>query len=201
MQMTEQEKSFIEGCCKADLKTIKTCIKYNVNIHIEDDWCISIVSTNGYSQIVRYLLENGISDSIAAKKGVLRYAIHFRDYELAEYLMARSDEYKADDGAIQWAADNGDLRAVQLLLPYTLCLNWIYCSACKRGHIDLINYLNDNEIYKYDSEIKLALNWAAEGSKWEVIDLLLNESIVDYNTMGDIARAKYEKWKKSVSMD
>lgn len=197
--MTPQEKSFIEACCKADLKTIKTCIKYNVNIHIEDDWAISIASENGYSQVVRFLLENGITDSIASNKKALAYAIHFRDYDLAEYLISRSDEYKSDDAAIQWAADKGDLKAIQLLITYTTCLNWIYCSACKSGNVDIINFLNDNEIYKIDSEIKLALNWAAERSRWEIIDLLLNESIVDYSTMGSIGREKYEKWKSSIS--
>lgn len=197
--MTDQEKSFIESCCKADLKSIKTCVKYNVNIHVEDDWCIKIASRNGYSQIVRYLLESGISDKVAAEYSVLGYAIHFNDYELAKYLMSRSDEYKVDDAGIQWAADKGDLVAIQLLLPYTTCLNWIYCSACKHGHIEIVNYLNDNEIYKYDKEIRLALNWAAEGSKWEIIDLLLKESIVDYNTMSEIYRVKYEKWKNSIT--
>lgn len=197
--MTDQEKIFIEGCCKADLKSIKTCINYNVDIHVEDDWCIKIASRNGYSKIVRYLLESGISDKVAAEYSVLGYAIHFKDYELTEYLMARSDEYKSDDAGIQWAANMGDLRAIQLLLPYTTCLNWIYCFACKHGHIDVVEYLNDNEIYKYDKEIRLALNWAAEGLKWEIIDLLLNASIVDYNTMSEKNKVKYEMWKNSIT--
>lgn len=199
--MTDQEKAFIESCFNADLKAIKTCIKYGVDIHVENDWCIDIASRNNHSDLVRFLLENGISDESAANKKVLAYSIHNDNLELAKYLIQRSDEYKNDTASVQWAAANGKIEAIELLLPYIKDLRWIYCNAAKHGHLDLIRYLNDNSIYNLDTAMNLVLNWAAHGGKWQVISLLVEEKIVDYKTLSDSEQIKYEQWKDSFKIN
>ena len=197
--MTDQEKAFIECCVKGDLKSIKACIKNKVDIHVEDDWCIDIVSRNNHSSIVEYLLENGISDESAAKKKILAYSIHNNDLALAKYLMNRSDFYKNDSASVQWAAANGKIEAIELLVPYVKDLRWVYCNAAKHGHINLIKFLNNNSIYNYDSAMNLVLNWAAHGGKWSVISLLIEENIVGIETLAESGRSKYEQWENTAN--
>jgi ankyrin repeat protein len=193
--MTDQEKSFIEACFRMDLKSIKQCIQYNVDIHTEDDWCIDIAARKGDSKIIKFFLENGISHSSAAKKLTLAYAVHNEDLDLVRYLVSISEEYKKDSASIQWAAAKGNKVAVELLLPYVNDLRWVYCNAAKFGHIDLIRYLNDNNIYEHDSALNLTLNWAAQSKNWEIIDLLLSEGIVEKSTLSERLIPNYDEWK------
>jgi ankyrin repeat protein len=197
--MTDQEKLFIESCFKGDLKTIKSCVKFNVDIHIENDWCIDIASRNNHFELIKFLLENGISDEAASKKKILAYSIHNNNLELTKYLINRSDEYKNDSTSVQWAAANGKIEAIKLLLPFINDLRWVYCNAAKHGHVDLIHYLNDNSIYNHDSAMNLVLNWAANGRKWNAIKVLVEENIVDFETLSETQRLKYEQWKDTAN--
>jgi ankyrin repeat protein len=197
--MTDQEKAFIESCIKGDLKSIKTCINYNVDVNIENSWGIEVAARNNHSMIVKHLLENGVTNQAAANKKILAQSINHNNLELANYLINRSEEYKNDTMALQWAATNGNIEAITLLLPYIKDLRWVYCYAAKNGHIDLIHYLNDNNIYNYDSAIDLVLNWAAHGRKWNIITLLVKENIVNYETLVKKERIKYEDWMLACS--
>ena len=66
--MTDQERIFIEHCFENKISAIKTCIKHNVNIHVENDWCIDIAVKKGYNKLVKFFLENGITHESASKK-------------------------------------------------------------------------------------------------------------------------------------
>lgn len=98
--MTDQEKSFIESCFDGELRGVKTCIKYGVNFHVENDWCIDVAARKGRSKLIMFLLENGITHESASKKSVLAYAAHHQDKSLVKYLISHSDEYKNDSAAL-----------------------------------------------------------------------------------------------------
>jgi ankyrin repeat protein len=195
--MTSQEKIFIEHCFNGDLKSIKNCIKYKVNIHIEDDWAILIATRNKHSNIVKYLLENGITDISAAKNYILAYAISNYDFDLATYLIQKSDEYKIDTSSVQWAAASGNIKGLELLLPYINDLSWVYCRAAEHGHLETIKFLNDNNIFERDRVMNVVLNCAAQKGQWKILEFLVEEKVVSIDTLAAAQKIKYEDWQKT----
>jgi ankyrin repeat protein len=156
--MDAQEKSFIEACFEGNLRSIKTTIKYGVNIHVENDWCIDIVARKNYPKIVTFLLDNGITHESAAKNIVLAYTCEHGNYKLAKLLIDSSDAYKKDHMAIQWAAAKGNLKLVELLLGYMDDFNGLFCRTASTGQNEVIQFLIDNEIQNHDDGASRAVS-------------------------------------------
>ena len=198
--MTEQEKGFIESCFEDNLKGIKMCIKYGVNIHVEDDWCIEIAAKQGHSKLVKFLLENGISHESACRKLVLAYAAHLQDKELIKYLIAQSDEYKKDKTALQWVAINGNLEIAEMLLTYVNQYGGVFSGAAEAGQIMLLQFLIDNSIQDLDSGAERSPYWAAEKGKWNAVELLLENGIGDIEGLGGEYKERYLNWKNKKTL-
>lgn len=194
--MTELEKAFIIACTKNDLKFAQIYVNQKVDVHIENDWALEIVIKEGYSDLLLWFLQNIFTHEKAAELGALRYAVHFKNIALIKNLMSFSDYYKKDSGALQWAIDKGNLELIELVLPYVEDLDWSYCIAAKKGYIQVLKYLNDNQIYQYDRNMNLVLNWAIKANKFEAAKLLLDEGIVEYDTLFSDGKVKYELWLK-----
>ncbi|WP_299007378.1 ankyrin repeat domain-containing protein [uncultured Tenacibaculum sp.] len=199
--MTDQEKSFIESCFEGNFRNIKTCIKYGVNIHIQDDWCIDIVGRKNYSEIIIYFLENGISHKSAAKKMLLAYTCDAEDLNLVKYLINNSDEYKNETSAIQWTASKGNIEIMELILGYFEDFNGIFCSAASTGKIELLQFLIDNDIQDYDNGSERAVYWAAEKNKWSTVKLLLENNIGTIDRLGEKYTNKYISWKEKTKLE
>jgi hypothetical protein len=195
--MTPQEKIFIEYCIIGDTQNVIQCINYNVNIYVENNWAFEIVIQRSYSDLIIYFLNHGMTHTQSCEIGALRYAVQNKNLKLVRFLMQQSFEYKKDEGALQWAVRQGDLATIELLLSYIDNLDWIYCIAAENGFDHIIRFFNDNEIYKYDRQMDLVLNWAIKASKFEIADMLLLEKIVNYDTLYDAGKIKYELWKTS----
>lgn len=193
--MTDQEKSFIESCFEGNLRNIKTCIKYGVDIHVADDWCIDIVARKNYSEIVIFFLENGISHEVAAKKMVLAYSSDAQDIELVKYLIENSEEYKNETSALQWCAAKGNILIMELLLGYFNEFDGIFCSAASKGKVELLKFLIDNDLQSYDTGAERAVYWAAERNRWDAVELLLNNDIGTTENLGKYV-SKFIEWKE-----
>lgn len=198
--MTDQEKSFIESCFEGNLRFIKTCVKHGVDIHVANDWCIDIAARKGYSKIVRYFLENGISHESATKKMVLAYTCDTEDLELVKYLIEKSDEYKKETSALQWTAAKGNLKIMELLLGYFNEFNGIFCSAASTGKVELIQFLIDNDLQDFDSGAERAVYWAGERNKWNAVELLLKNNIGNLDNLGADYTAKFTEWKEKIKI-
>ena len=194
--MTDQEKSFIESCFEGSLRFIKTCVKHGVDIHVENDWCIDIAARKGYSKIITYFLNNGISHESAAKKMVLAYTCDAQDLELVKYLITKSDAYKNETSALQWTAAKGNIPIMELLLGYFNEFNGIFCSAASTGQIELIQFLIDNNLQDFDSGAERAVFWAGERSKWNAVELLLKNNIGTLDNLGADYTAKLIDWRE-----
>ena len=193
--MTDQEKSFIESCFDGDLRAVKTCVKYGVDIHTENDWCIDIAARKGHSKLIRFLLENGITHESASKKSVLAYAAHHQDKPLVKYLISQSDDYKNDSAALSWAAMKEDVEIFESLLVYVSNFGGVFCRAAEAGNVALIEILINNGIQDLDKGSIRAPYWAAEKSKWAAVYLLLSNNIGDIDNLGDLNRERYLEWK------
>ncbi|WP_028283573.1 MULTISPECIES: ankyrin repeat domain-containing protein [Flavobacteriaceae] len=194
--MTDQEKSFIESCFEGNLRFIKTCVKHGVDIHVANDWCIDIAARKGYSKIVTYFLENGISHESAAKKMVLAYTCDAQDLELVKYLIGKSAEYKNETSALQWTAAKGNLPIMELLLGYFNEFNGIFCSAASTGQVTLLQFLIDNDLHNLDSGAERAVYWAGEKGKWNAVELLLENNIGTLDNLGADYSAKLIDWRE-----
>jgi hypothetical protein len=192
--MTPQEKIFIESCLLGHLASVKTCIEHNVDIHVEDDWCIEAASGRGKSKVVRYLLENGITHKSASTKSVLANACHKGDIELVKYLINASDEYKNDTSALEWSITKGNIEIVELMLCFVDNFDWSYCRASSKGHIHILNLLTDNNIYEYDGAVDKAIFWAAQRNKWSAVHFLIENNLGDINYLFDNMIAMYKSW-------
>ncbi|SEC66425.1 Ankyrin repeat-containing protein [Tenacibaculum sp. MAR_2009_124] len=195
--MTEQEKMFIESCLEGNLRSIKMCVKHGVNIHVQNNWSIDIVARKGYSKIVKYFLENGISNKEATEKKVLAYCCHNGDYDTVKYLIERSDEYKVDHSSLQWAASKGDQLIVEMLLAYINDLSGLFCSAAQSGNVNLMQFLIDNDLQNLDHSAERAVYWGAEKNKWNCVDILLNNEIGTLDNLGSY-KDKYFDWKQKI---
>lgn len=196
--MTDQEKSFIESCFEGNLRSIKMCVKHGVDIHVANDWCIDIAARKGYSKIVIYFLENGISHESAAKKMVLAYTCDAQALELVKYLIGKSDEYKNETSALQWTAAKGNLPIMELLLGYFDEFNGIFCSAASTGQVELLQFLIDNDLQDLDSGVERAVYWAGERSKWNAVELLLENNIGTLENLGTDYSAKLIDWRERI---
>lgn len=194
--MTDQEKSFIESCFKGNLRSIKTCVKHGVNIHLENNWCIDIAARNGHSDIVVYFLENGISHKTASEKMVLAYSCNAQNLELVKYLIKASDEYKNETSALQWTAAKGNLPIMELLLGYFDDFNGIFCSAASTGKVELLQFLIDNDLHNLDNGSERAVYWAGERNKWNAVELLLENNIGTLDNLGTGYTAKLISWRE-----
>lgn len=199
--MTDQEKSFIESCFEANLRDIKMCIKYGVDIHVEKDWCIDIVARNGYSKIVTYFLENGISHKSASERMVLAYSCDNQNLELVKYLIEASDEYKGETSALQWAAAKGNLQIMEVLLGYFDEFDGIFCSAASTGKVEVLQFLIDNDLQNLDKGSERAIYWAAERGKWNAVELLLENNIGTFDNLGADYTSKLIGWREKTKQD
>jgi len=197
--MTDQEKSFIESCFEGDIKSIKTCIKYGVDIHVESDWCIDIAARKENSKLVKFFIENGISHESASKKLVLAYAAAAQDKDLVKYLLSQSDEYKKDDTALTWVAMNGNLEIAEMLLAYLDSFDGVFCRAAEAGRIPFLEFLIDNSIQDLDSGAERSPYWAACKNKWSTVEMLLNNNIGDIESLGEKYKEMYLNWKNNNS--
>jgi hypothetical protein len=53
-----------------------------------------------------------------------------------------------------------------------------------------------HNIFEYDKNMNTVLNNAAQYSHWNILELLVEEKIVSYETLSDRLRIRYEEWKK-----
>lgn len=192
--MDGREKLFIEACVENNFKIIQLSIRHGVDIHVEDDWCIEIVGRKGYSNLVKFFLENGISHSSAAKKAVLAHASYNRDIDLVKYLI-KFDEYKEDLGAIAWAAGRS-YEITELMLGFLDNFDGAFCHAAASGDIKTLNLLIDNGIQNFDKSSKRSSFWAAERSKWSAVELILDNGIGSVENLGENYAKMFELWKK-----
>lgn len=192
--MDNREKHFIEACIENDFKSIQQCIRFGVDIHIQDDWCIEIVSRKKNSTLVKFFLENGVSHESASTKSVLANACYNRDIDLIKYLI-QNQEYKNDVGAIAWAAGRS-FEATELLLSFLDDFDGAFCHAAGAGEIKTINLLIDNGIQDFDRSAERSPFWAAERSKWQIVELLLDNEIGTIQNLGVKYTNALELWKK-----
>lgn len=194
--MTDQEKLFIESCYENKFSSIKMCIKYNVNIHVENDWCIDIVARKGYSKLVKFFLENGITHESASEKMVLAYTCDNQDLDLVKYLI-ENHEYKKEHSALSWAAATGNMEIIELLLGYFDEFDGVFCSAAQSGQVNVLNFLIDNGIQDLDSGSERAPYWAAEKNKWNVVELLLSNGIGSLENLGENYTEMFLSWREN----
>jgi ankyrin repeat protein len=192
--MSQQEKSFIEACINKELRRIQATIKYGVNIHIEDNWAIEIAAQNGFIDVTKLLLENGVSHEIAAVKKLLSYCCHFQYHKFIETLINESDAYKNDSSAFSWTAITGNIAIGELLLHYLNedKLDGAIIRAAEHGKIEFLDFLIGNSIEEIDSSSERAVYWAAGKGRWDAVKYLLNHSIGTLNNLGKY-KDYYEK--------
>lgn len=191
--MTIQEKNFIESCFDGNLKSIKTCIKHGVDIHVEDDWCIEIASRKDHHQIILFLLENGISHVSAAGKSLLAFACINENFDLLRYLIKNSNAYKNDKAAISWAASTGNVNIVEYLMGYVNNYGGVFCRAAEKGHINILKFLIDNDIQELDCVSNQSIFWAAEKNQWDSVKLLIDNNIGASKDLGKYLSV-YDLW-------
>jgi hypothetical protein len=191
--MTRQEENFIEKCFANDLKSIKFLIKNRVDIAVSEYWGYRIAATNGFLELLSYLYSIDNNHSDIAKSGILAWTSVARKKNIIKYIIDLSDEYKNDSSAIQWTAANGDIEMMEILLGYFDEYNWIFVSAAKNGHLNMISFLLDNDIDKLDKEFSLTFNNAVLSRKKSVADLLLHRNAFSRNEINDGIWEKYEQ--------
>ena len=86
--MGNKQNKFVDACNKGDLKKIiYLIIKYNINIHIYNEYGFRIACCNGYFNIVKYLLKYNINIHIHMDDAfIVAYANHH--IKIAKYLLS-----------------------------------------------------------------------------------------------------------------
>lgn len=193
--MTSQEKTFIEHCLKGDLKYVQTCVEYGVDVNVENSWGINCACRQGHTNIVFYLLENGVSLEQASNAEVLEYAAHNGFVALVAYLIKDNDIFKNNNRAVQWAAMKGYKDIVEMLLTYADNINGTLVSAAKNGHMEIVQMLIDNDLAEKDLSRETVIYKTAKNGHWKVVELLLNSNIGAITSLDEKQLDKYNNWK------
>lgn len=177
--MTEQEKSFIESCVKNNIHGVKRCHQHGVNIFVEGNWAITIAATNGHIELVRWLLENGITHEMAAKARLLSYMCYFQNLVMIDRLISSSDCYKDDPAAFSWTADTGNVYIGEKLLAYlNIAQIWGgFQAASESGRLQFLEFLINNNVQEYDRTYERAVFNAASHGQWKAVEYLIRMSI------------------------
>ena len=193
--LSNQEKSFIEACIKGNMKGVKSCHKHDVDIGVEDNWAMHIGVINGNFELVKWLLENGVSHEQAAEKYLLGYSCQYQNLLFVEDLTRSSVCYKNDQYAFSWTASLGNVEIGELLLGYLNMekLGGGFIRAAEAGKIKFLDFLIANNIQDHDSSSKRAVYWAAEKGHWETVDYLINKSIGTIENLGS-CKTDYLNW-------
>ena len=133
--MTDLERKFLEASFNGDLKTVKKCIKQNVNIDVVS--CINSTaliesSYNGHLDIVKYLVENGADINIrnVVSETALTISFYKESAKVVNYLLPLVHEYK------QFERIYNDLKIEQ-------------------KHIIFKHFLNNKEFLKQVNPLKM----------------------------------------------
>ncbi len=193
--ITNQEKCFIEYCMNNNLSGVKTCHKNGVNLFIEDNWAIDIAARNGYFDLARWLLQNGVTHGDAAIKNLLAYACYHKNLPFVYSIIGQSDAYKEDKYAFSWTASTGVIEIGELLLGYLNKekLGGSFIRAAECGHTDYLDFLIGNSIQDYDKSAKRAAYWAAENGKWPAVKQLIETSVCDIESISEFKEV-YLNW-------
>ena len=139
---SELEGSVTMACLYGQLEVVRYLSEhYNVN----NNNSVVIASSNGYIEIVKYLVENGADIHIFNNFALIQSS-RYGYIEIVKYLV--------ENGADIYAANNFALRL-----------------ASKEGHIEVVKYLVENGANIY-AENQGALRWAQNQGHTEIVNYL-----------------------------
>jgi hypothetical protein len=106
---------------------------------------------------------------------LLRPAATQGDLALVKFAVENGGDIHANEGALQWASENGHLDIVEYLVDKKANIHaWDEAAlqfASLNGHLEIVKYLVEHgaNIHAYDD---IALRWARKNKHWDVVKYL-----------------------------
>lgn len=105
---------FLTTCSKGYLEIVKIIVENGVDIHLDDDEALVRASTHGHTDIVKYLLENNVSNK---RNKSLIYASDNGHVEVVKLLIEYgADIHAENDMALRWAFKEDRYAVIEFLL-------------------------------------------------------------------------------------
>jgi ankyrin repeat protein len=152
------------GAVCGSLPLVKNSIeKYNVDIHSDDDYALRISANNGFTEIVRYLIDNG-ADIHANNNEALRHSARGRKLEVVKLLIkCKADIHANNNEALRGGIRKGNFEIVKLLIEHQQHsiiqsdYNELLCVCAENSRYDSTIYLNILDLLiKNSPSIKIA---------------------------------------------
>jgi len=138
------ETGFIFACKQGNLEMVVTLVNNDIPCSIRDSAGLKEASKNGFSEIVLYLLQSVNPPNI----------------------------HVDEDYCLVWAARNGHLETVEILLEHGANIHaqedYALMWACKNGHLEIVQYLLLNRATIHNDSYN-ALWWACEGGNIDIV--------------------------------
>ena len=92
---------FINAVRKKDLKDIILALDSGADIHCENDRALKISCTEGFLDIVKYLIEHGVD--INSENGLI-CASYYGHFHIVKYLVEQGADVHLDDDNALWCS-------------------------------------------------------------------------------------------------
>ena len=178
---------------------IKLLLDRGADLSIDGGFALSAAHQSENYDIVKYLIDLGV-DVDADCNTLLWDYVENDNLEMVKYLLDKKVDVT---GSLQYAADNGNMVIVKLLLnngaDVSVDGGYAVAYSALKGHIDIVKYLislgaDVNKIVSDDGAIikETPLMYAAESGHVDIVKLLLDHGAKPLFTDDDYKRIKNE---------
>lgn len=135
------------ACSLGKLEIVKILYNRGANLRASNDYCLEMACKNGHYNIVKFLLEENKYEKIgwpfvfACERGYIR---------IVRLLLPYSDIHFHNNDAFKYAAENGELHVIKLLMqvekfPYKIQVESMKL-ALENNKTTVVNYLIDKGV-------------------------------------------------------
>lgn len=158
----------------------------------KDETALSLAIRNGHTNVVRLLLDAGVSldtfhKSVGLPDSLLDLSAKLKDPSVMKLLLD-TGRLRVDESILRGASEAGNSEVVRLILGTSYAyFNWMSIGsgclivAAENGHADVVKVLLENGVAANANTVagKPAAAWACQNGHFEVFNLLLATGQID----------------------
>lgn len=159
-----------------DIETWKMLENIGINVNASNYYIMEWATSNGCLELVKYIFESTKSDTYIDE--AMRFAAKKGHINIVEYLKNKTDITFMDNIILIEAVEKNHIKMVEYLIQNGCNImareNSAIEIAVKNGNLDMLKL-----IIKYGGSVKNAFNVASINGRFEIIQYLVNNNIID----------------------